>query len=80
MSKHYPFLLFLSVILVPLSYWILIIELGAYLSQDTEFDATFGQVRPCWARSIIFADLLITYAAPGLFCCNPAPDASAENA
>ena len=41
---NYPFLQFLSVVLVPALYWVGTVELGVLDSQDNTFSLTFGQV------------------------------------
>ena len=42
--SHYPFLQFLSVIVIPTIYWIGIVEIGVLGSQDVVWSLTFGQV------------------------------------
>jgi hypothetical protein len=42
--SHYPFLQFLSVIVIPTAYWIGIVEVGVLGSQDVAWSLTFGQV------------------------------------
>ena len=41
---NYPFLQFLSVVLIPSVYWVGIVEVGVLDSQDNAFSLTFGQV------------------------------------
>ncbi|KIJ50537.1 hypothetical protein M422DRAFT_245153 [Sphaerobolus stellatus SS14] len=48
-TDNYPFLQFLAVVVVPLAYWILIMEFGAMVSQDTQFSTSFGQILACFA-------------------------------
>ncbi|KAF8522715.1 hypothetical protein BU17DRAFT_15407, partial [Hysterangium stoloniferum] len=43
-AKRYPFILFLSVVIIPSGYWVIVIELGAADSQDDRWSLTFGQV------------------------------------
>ncbi|KIJ50534.1 hypothetical protein M422DRAFT_44332 [Sphaerobolus stellatus SS14] len=40
---NYPFVRFLSIVFLPTAYWIAIIELGAIVSGDEQFQTTFGQ-------------------------------------
>ena len=42
--ENHPFLRFWSVVAVPTAYWVGIIELGVFGSQDVTFSLTFGQV------------------------------------
>lgn len=44
---RYPFLLFLSVVVIPTLYWVLVVELGVMGTPDNTFSLTFGQVRSC---------------------------------
>ncbi|KIJ50526.1 hypothetical protein M422DRAFT_27192 [Sphaerobolus stellatus SS14] len=46
---HYPAIRFMSVVLLPTGYWITIIEFGAIVSNDEQFQTTFGQVLACFA-------------------------------
>ncbi|KAF8518131.1 hypothetical protein BU17DRAFT_48940 [Hysterangium stoloniferum] len=43
-TYKYPFILFVSVVVLPSVYWIALIELGALLSNDDTWEPTFGQV------------------------------------
>ena len=45
MGEHFPFIHFVSVVVVPFAYWVACIELGVYNSNENEFTLTFGQVR-----------------------------------
>ena len=62
--SHYPFLQFLSVIVIPTIYWIGIVEVGVLGSQDVVWSLTFGQVSStsfqlacCWCDPNLFAPL-----------------------
>ncbi|KAF8502957.1 hypothetical protein BU17DRAFT_101909 [Hysterangium stoloniferum] len=43
-TKIYPFILFLSVVVLPSLYWIILIEIGALASNDDKWEISFGQV------------------------------------
>ncbi|KAF8497682.1 hypothetical protein BU17DRAFT_59352 [Hysterangium stoloniferum] len=43
-ADNYPFILFLSVVVLPSLYWILVIEIGAVNSNDDTWEISFGQV------------------------------------
>ncbi|KAF8522707.1 hypothetical protein BU17DRAFT_44486 [Hysterangium stoloniferum] len=43
-AERYPFILFLSMVIVPSGYWVIVIEFGASDSQDDRWSLTFGQV------------------------------------
>jgi hypothetical protein len=44
-GEYFPFIHFVSVVVVPFAYWVACIELGVYNSNENEFTLTFGQVR-----------------------------------
>lgn len=41
---YYPFIQFLSVVVLPMAYWILVVELCTYGTMDNNFSLSFGQV------------------------------------
>ncbi|KAF9653696.1 hypothetical protein BDM02DRAFT_3107670 [Thelephora ganbajun] len=43
-GEYFPFIHFVSVVVVPFAYWVACIELGIYNSNDNQFTLTFGQV------------------------------------
>ena len=40
----YPFIQFMSVVVFPIGYWICVVELSTYGTQDNTFSLSFGQV------------------------------------
>ncbi|KAF8517395.1 hypothetical protein BU17DRAFT_91842 [Hysterangium stoloniferum] len=46
-KKHYPFVQFITIVLIPTAYWIATIEVGVLKAgtRDNELSASFGQVR-----------------------------------
>ena len=44
MGEYFPFIHFVSLVLIPFMYWVACIELGVYDSNENEFTLTFGQV------------------------------------
>jgi len=42
---YYPFIQFMSVVVFPMGYWIAVVELSTYGTQDNKFSLSFGQVR-----------------------------------
>ena len=44
MSEHFPFVHFVSVVVIPFTYWVACIELGVYNSNENQFTLSFGQV------------------------------------
>jgi hypothetical protein len=59
MGTDYPFIHFISVIIVPFLLWIISIEFGISGTADNHFQASFGQVRP-FGRARIEAGLIRT--------------------
>ena len=53
---NYPFLWFWSIVAIPMTYWVGIIELGILGSQDNAFSLTFGQV-----SSVLFQSAPLWY-------------------
>ena len=45
-GRTYPFVRFLTLILIPTMYWISVVELGCALQSREEFSLSFGQVSP----------------------------------
>jgi hypothetical protein len=43
-GEYFPFIHFVSVVVIPFTYWVACIELGVYDSNENEFTLTFGQV------------------------------------
>lgn len=43
-GEYFPFIHFVSIVLIPFAYWVACIELGVYNSNENEFTLTFGQV------------------------------------
>jgi hypothetical protein len=43
-GEYFPFIHFISVVVIPFAYWVACIELGVYNSNDNVFTLTFGQV------------------------------------
>lgn len=44
MGEYFPFIHFISVVIIPFVYWVACIELGVYNSNENHFTLTFGQV------------------------------------
>jgi hypothetical protein len=44
-SEHFPFIYFISIVVIPFGYWVACIEIGVFDSNDNQFTLTFGQVR-----------------------------------
>lgn len=44
MGEYFPFIHFISIVVIPFMYWVACIELGVYNSNDNEFTLSFGQV------------------------------------
>ena len=45
MGEYFPFIHFVSVVVIPFTYWVACIELGVYNSNENQFTLSFGQVR-----------------------------------
>lgn len=43
-GEYFPFIHFVSLVVIPFIYWVACIELGVYDSNENEFTLTFGQV------------------------------------
>ena len=43
-GEYFPFIHFISLVVIPFAYWVACIELGVYNSNENEFTLTFGQV------------------------------------
>lgn len=43
-GEYFPFIHFISLVIIPFMYWVACIELGVYNSNDNEFILSFGQV------------------------------------
>ena len=43
-GEYFPFIHFVSVVVVPFTYWVACIELGVYNSNENQFTLSFGQV------------------------------------
>jgi len=43
-GEYFPFIHFVSLVVIPFAYWVACIELGVYDSNENEFTLTFGQV------------------------------------
>jgi len=43
-GEYFPFIHFVSLVVIPSMYWIACIELGVYNSNENQFTLTFGQV------------------------------------
>jgi len=43
-GEYFPFVHFISVVVIPFMYWVACIELGVYDSNENQFSLTFGQV------------------------------------
>src|SRR5258708_907948 len=43
-GEYFPFIHFISVVVVPFTYWVACIELGVYNSNENQFTLSFGQV------------------------------------
>jgi hypothetical protein len=43
-GEFFPFIHFVSVVIIPFLYWVACIELGVYNSNENQFTLTFGQV------------------------------------
>jgi len=43
-GEYFPFIHFVSVVVIPFAYWVACIEIGLYNSNENEFTLTFGQV------------------------------------
>jgi len=43
-GEFFPFIHFISVVIIPFVYWVACIEIGVYNSNENEFTLTFGQV------------------------------------
>lgn len=44
MGEYFPFVHFISIVIIPFMYWVACIELGVYNSNENQFTLTFGQV------------------------------------
>ena len=44
MGEYFPFIHFVSVVIIPFTYWVACIELGVYNSNENQFTLSFGQV------------------------------------
>ena len=44
MGEYFPFIHFVSVVIIPFAYWVACIELGVYNSNENQFVLSFGQV------------------------------------
>ncbi|KIJ50521.1 hypothetical protein M422DRAFT_245142 [Sphaerobolus stellatus SS14] len=55
--KKYPFIQFLTVVIIPTAYWIATIELGAAVSGDEIFSTSFGQASFCNAIPLIYQNI-----------------------
>ena len=42
---YYPFIQFMSVVAFPMGYWVAVVELSTFGTQDNTFSLSFGQVR-----------------------------------
>lgn len=45
MGEYFPFIHFISIVVIPFVYWVACIEIGVYNSNENQFTLTFGQVR-----------------------------------
>jgi len=43
-GDYFPFVHFISLVVIPFMYWVACIELGVYNSNENQFTLTFGQV------------------------------------
>jgi len=43
-GEYFPFIHFVSVVVIPFTYWVACIELGVYNSNENQFTLSFGQV------------------------------------
>jgi len=43
-GEYFPFIHFISLVVIPFMYWVACIELGVYNSNENHFSLTFGQV------------------------------------
>ena len=43
MGEYFPFIHFVSVVIIPFTYWVACIELGVYNSNENQFTLSFGQ-------------------------------------
>ena len=43
-GEYFPFIHFVSVVIIPFTYWVACIELGVYNSNENQFTLSFGQV------------------------------------
>lgn len=43
-GEYFPFIHFISVVVIPFLYWVACIEIGVYNSNENQFTLTFGQV------------------------------------
>lgn len=44
MGEYFPFIHFVSAVVIPFTYWVACIELGVYETNENQFTLTFGQV------------------------------------
>ena len=65
---NYPFLQFMSVVVVPTVYWITIVELGVKWGNDDKFALTFGQVSPAGVSVVSAFDSLRIDFIRSLLC------------
>ncbi|KAF9788064.1 hypothetical protein BJ322DRAFT_1046832 [Thelephora terrestris] len=64
-SEHYPFIYFISIVVIPFVYWVACIEIGVFDSNDNQFTLTFGQVLALFVT--IPPILQVSKLAPRLF-------------
>jgi hypothetical protein len=43
-GEYFPFVHFISIVVIPFLYWVACIELGVLNSNENQFTLTFGQV------------------------------------
>jgi len=43
-GEYFPFIHFVSAVVIPFTYWVACIELGVYETNENQFTLTFGQV------------------------------------
>lgn len=64
MGEYFPFVHFISVVIIPFMYWVACIEIGVFNSNENEFTLTFGQVSGLRANALGVSDRLIA-STPG---------------
>jgi len=64
-GEYFPFIHFISIVVIPFAYWVACIELGVYKSNDNEFMLTFGQVLALFVAVPPF--IQVCKLAPGLY-------------